>query len=262
MDLSQISQTRNLLGKVGAALCGLLFLALLDGLIAQFRQPQNVFKVLPGETVEINGPMAGEVKSVQEVAYTSDSERLRLTFLSLHKGYFLGGDMWRGELTVNRDIAPGEYRLTVAPKGPTLEKPLPPFRIIVYADAQARRQSSTSMIQRFTGYSPWVVAPAFLLLILPAFGMVFYLSQKREALMARQGKAEVYRAVRQEEGWAIRFGLGTVHGVVPGVRVTVSDEQDRMVAAAEVTEASETDSWAMASGEAEIKAGYVVSMSG
>ena len=262
MDLYQISQKRSLLGKVGAALCGLLFLALLDGLIAQFRQPQNVFKVLPGESVEINGPLPWDVKGVEELAYRGDSEHLRLTFVTLHKGYFLGGDMWRGQIAVGRGILPGEFRLIVTPKSPTPEKPLPPFRIIVYADAQARRQSSTSMIQRFTGYSPWAVAPAFLPFILLAFGMVFSLSQKRETLMARQGKAEIYRAVRQEEGWTIRFGLGTVHGVVPGMRVTVLDEQDRMVAAAEVTEASETDSWATAPGEAEIKAGYVVSMSG
>ena len=106
MDLYQISQKRSLLGKVGAALCGLLFLALLDGLIAQFRQPQNVFKVLPGESVEINGPLPWDVKGVEELAYSGDSEHLRLTFVTLHKGYFLGGDRWLGQLSVGRGILP------------------------------------------------------------------------------------------------------------------------------------------------------------
>jgi len=259
MDLKQISKSRQFLGKAGAALCALLFLAVLDGLIAQFRQSPNVLRVLPGETVEINGPVRGEVKDLQELEYSSDTKHLTFSLLALHKGYFLGGDMWRGQLTVSRSLSPGEYRLTVAVKGTPQDQAPPPFRVLVYANAQAWLQSSPSLIQRYTEYSPWTVAPALLPLILLAFGLVFYLSQRRERLLLQQGKAEVYRLVRGDSGWAVRFGLGAAQGLSPGMRVVIRDGQDRAVATAEVRETGETDSWAMAGGDQEVKIGYLVS---
>ena len=258
MDLPQVSNWRQVLGKAGSALCALLFLAVLDGLIAQFRQPPNVLRVLPGETVQINGGLRGEVKDLQELEYSSDTKHLALTILALHKGYFLGGDMWRGQLTVDRSQAPGEYRLIVSVKGTPREQAPPPFRVLVYADAQTRLQSSPSLIQRYTGYSPWIVAPAFLPFILLTFGLVFYLSQRREALLLQQGRGEVYRVVRDEAGWAIRFWLGTAHGLSPGTRVIIRDEKDRNVGTAEVREAGETDSWAVVNGDQEVKIGYLV----
>ena len=60
-SLEQISRRRNFLGKVGACCCLLVFLALLDGLVARFREPPNMLKILPGESLEINGPLQDEV---------------------------------------------------------------------------------------------------------------------------------------------------------------------------------------------------------
>ncbi|MHB8067369.1 MAG: hypothetical protein ACYDIC_05660 [Desulfobaccales bacterium] len=259
MDLIQISQRRRFLGKVGAALCTLLFLAVLDGLIAQFRQGPNLLKVLPGETVEIDGPVRGEIKDLQELEYNSNTKNLTLSVQALHKGYFMGGDMWRGQLTAGRSLAPGEYRLTVSIRGTPPEQAPPPFDVLVYADVQARLRSSPSLIQRHTGYSSWFVAAAFLPLILLVFGLVFLLSQRREALLRQQGQAEIYRMVRDETGWTIRFGLGTDQGLTPGERLAILDEEGRNVGAAEVKEVGETDSWAVVSGDQEVKIGYLVS---
>ncbi len=261
MDLLQVSKWRQFLGKVGSVLCALLFLAVLDGLIAQFRQGPNLLKVLPGETVEIDGPVRGEIKNLQELEYSSDTKHLTLSVQALHKGYFLGGDMWRGQITVGRSLSPGEYRLTVSVRGTPPEQAPPPFHVLVYASAQARLQSSPSLIQRYTGYSVWIVAPAFLPFILLVFGLVFLLSQRRERLLLQQGKGEIYRLVRDEAGWTIRFGLGAAHGLSPGTRVVIRDEEDRTVGAAEVRETGETDSWAVVSGDQEVKIGYLVSIS-
>jgi hypothetical protein len=234
-------------------------LALLDGLISQFREPSNILKVLPGSSVEINGPLYDEVQNVRELTYTSSSEQLSLDFEVAHKGYFLGGAMWRGRLAVSPQIPAGEYTLTVGIRGKAPPQPLPPYRIIVYPDPVSRQQSSKSLIRRYLGVSPWLVPPFFLPAILLAFGLVFYLSQKTEAFLAQQGKAEVYRVVKGEGGYIIRFGLGTAHGVQPGAHLTIFDDQGHTAGTVEVEEASKTDSQAVVKTDQVIKPGFIVS---
>src|SRR4030042_6497906 len=97
MDLIQVSQRRNLAGKAGAVFFCLAFLALVDGLVGQFREPANMLRVLPGMTVEINGGLTAEVKGVQDLEFASSSEQLKVSFDAVHKGFFLGGEMGRGE---------------------------------------------------------------------------------------------------------------------------------------------------------------------
>ena len=258
MTIEQATQWRSGLGKIAAVFCLFMFLTVLDGLVARFREPANVFKVLPGEAVEINGPVVEEVSSIQELTYQGSSPLLRLEFLALHKGYFLGGDMWRGRLTADGQLAPGEYQVLVQGPGKGGEKPLPPFRILVYPDEGSRQRSAPSLVLRFTSYSPLTVAPGLLALVLAAFGWVFFLSQKIEALLGQKGQAEIYRVLRRDDGWEIRFGLGTAHGLHPGDRLAVYDFQGRRAAGGEVQEAGERSAWAVIPGDQEVKEGYIV----
>jgi len=260
LELDQINRRRLLLGRVGACCCLLLFLALVEGLVARFREPANLWKVLPGMSTEMNGPLEDEVQDIRELRYTSTSPHLRLTFSAAHKGYFLGGDMWRGQLQVNPQAEPGEYHLTVGIIGKTPPKPLPPYRILVFADPLSLQRSNKSLIHYYSGLSPWVVAPGFLPAILLCFGAVFLLSQKKEKLLAGLGRAEIYRVTHKDGEWTIKFGLGTDHGVKPGSRVEILDGQERTVGTAEVEEARATDALALARSDREIKPGYIVSL--
>ena len=80
MNLEQTSRWRDLSGWAAAGFCLLALLALLDGLIGQFREPANLIKLLPGMTAEIDGPLQEEVQGIQELTYLSDSKDLKLTF--------------------------------------------------------------------------------------------------------------------------------------------------------------------------------------
>ena len=257
--LDQISRWRNLLGKVGACCCILMFLAVLDGLVARFREPPNVLKVLPGMSEEMNGPLEEEVGDIRDLTYASSSPHLGLVFAAVHKGYFLGGDMWRGQLQVAPQTPPGEYRLTVGVKGKKPARPLPPYRVLVFADPLSRQQSYKSIISSHTGLSPWAAAAYFLPAILLSFGGVYYLSQKKEEFLARLGRAEIYRVARREGEYVIGFGLGTSHGLQAGSKIDIFNEQEQVVATGEVEEADTTDSLAVVRSDREIKPGYVVS---
>ncbi len=259
MDLEQISAWRSLAGKAAAGFCLLALVALLDGLIGQFREPANVVKLLPGGATEINGALAEKVQGVQDLTVVSDTGQLEVAIEAVHKGYFLGGEMWRGQLTASPRIQPGEYHLTVNPKKMHAPGTPPALRILVYPDSLSRQRSYRSFIRRYGDVPPFGVAAGCLPGILLAFGLVYYLSGRREALLAQGGQAEVYRVQRQEGGCEIRFALGTTHGLGPGVQVQIWDGQGQRVGLAQVEESNLTDSRAVLTGDQEIKTGYLVS---
>ena len=95
--------------------------------------------------------------------------------------------------------------------------------------------------------------------ILLAFGAVYLLSGKREALLAATGQAEVYQVTRGDDGYEIRFGLGTAHGMSPGARVAIYDEAGQQVGTGTVEVCNQKVSVAQATSDQPIKAGYLVS---
>lgn len=259
MDLKQVTRWQNLAGKAGAAFCLIALLGLLDGLLVHFREPANVVKVLPGAVAEINGELTDEAHRLEELTYLSNSDQLRVAFEAIHKGYFLGADMWRGRLEVGPHIAPGEYSLAVLPKRSSSPRKAPAFRILVYADALGLRQSSPSLIRRTLGVSPFGVAAACLPGILLAFGAVFLLSGKRDELLAARGRAEIYQVIRGDGISEIRFALGADQGMSPGDRIAIYNPEGLEVGTATVEVLGPTDSAALVSADQEIRVGYLVS---
>jgi hypothetical protein len=259
MDVAQVTRWRDLASKIAAAFCVIALLVLVDGLLVHFREPANLVKVLPGASVEINGELTDEAHQVEDLTFTSDSDRLKVIFAAIHKGYFLGGDMWRGRLIVGPDISPGEYNLSILPKGAASSRKAPAFRILVFPDALSLQKSSTSIVRRWFGVSAFAVAAGCLPGILLGFGAVYLLSGKRDALLAASGRAEVYQVSGGDGGYEIRFGLGTAHGMSPGARVAIYDEGGQQVGTGIVEVCNQQVSVAQATSDQPIKAGYLVS---
>jgi hypothetical protein len=141
------------------------------------------------------------------------------------------------------DISPGEYNLSVLPKRTDSPRKAPAFRILVFPEALILQQNSTSVVRRWFGVSAFAVAAGCLPGILLAFGAVYLLSGKREALLAATGQAEVYRVTRGDDGYEIRFGLGTAHGMSPGARVAIYDERGQQVGTGTVEVATRRPLW-------------------
>jgi hypothetical protein len=257
MTLEQAVQWRNVIGKATAYLCMVLAIAMLDGVIAQFREPVNVFHLLPGTSESINGHLQEQLAAIEELTCTSSSDSIQVTFESLHSGFWLGGYMWRGKLTVSPQAVPGKYSVVIRPRGKPEQKSDLTFRVNVYADEASHRQSFKSIIRRTADFSPWWVVAVLLPIVGVAFGSVFLLSQKIDGLMAQSGKAEVYLVRPEEFGQEIAFGLGTRHGVQVGSRVTILNETGQPVCTAEIQQVSATDAVARAGSECDVKPGYV-----
>lgn len=258
MNLEQTSRWRDLYGWAAAGFCLLAFLALIDGLVGQWREPANLIKLLPGITAAIDGPLQEEVKGIQELTYLSDSKDLKLTFAMVHKGYFLGGLLWRGQITAGSQIPPGEYHLTVAPRRSTSKEATLGFRIMVFPDRLGLQHSSKSIIRRYSGFSPWAAAAVCLPGILLAFGAVFYLTLKVDRILAEKGKAEIYRVIKRDGSFEVHFGLGTEHGVGPGLELRVYNPRGKSVGLARVEEAAPRDAIALVITDQEIRPGFMV----
>jgi hypothetical protein len=259
MDLEQVHKWRDLASKIGAAFCVIALLALVDGLLVHFREPANLVKMLPGAVTKINGELTDEAHGTEDLTFTSNSDQIKVIFEAIHKGYFLGGDMWRGRLLVGPQISPGEYSLSVIPKRTVSPRKAPAFRIIVFPTALSLQKSSSSLIRRWFGISAFVVAAGCLPGILVAFGAVFLLSGKRDALLAAAGKAEIYQVTRTESGCDVRFALGTSHGISPGTKIFIHDATGREVGTGTVEAANQKNAVAQVTGDQEIKVGYMVS---
>lgn len=260
MELSHANRLRSLAGHIAAGLCLLIFLALLDGLIAKFREPFHVFYVLPGTVTEINGPLPENVKEISSLSYVSSSPHLKIEFETLHSGYFFGGNMWRGRLVVSPATPPGQYLLAIRLPEGISEKPPPPYRVVVFADAAGLRQSSRSLLLRHLGLSPWLVSVAlapFLLLILVA---VFFCSRRIEKLLAQKGLAEIYKVARGEGFYLVAFGFGAEHGLALGQEFAILDPAGRWVGSGKVQELLPTDAIGRTWVEEPLRPGYLVSL--
>ena len=259
MDLGQVNHWRDLASKIGAAFCVIALLVLVGGLLVHFREPASLVKALPGTVTAINGELTDEAHQVQDLTFVSNSDQLQVTFEAIHKGYFLGGDMWRGRLLVGPQISPGEYSLSVMPRRTLSPRKAPAFRIVVFPDALSLQKSSTSQIRRWFGISAFQVAAGCLPGILLAFGAVYLFSGRREALLAASGQAEIYRVTRGDGGYEIRFGLGTADGMSPGVRVIICDEAGQQVGTGTVEVSNQTVSVAQVTADQKVKVGDLVS---
>ena len=196
---------------------------------------------------------------MEELTFTSDSDQLKVSFKAIHQGYFLGGDMWRGRLIVGPGIAPGEYSLPVLPKKTASPRKAPACRILVFPEALSLQKSSTSVIRRWFGLSAFWVSAGCLPGILLAFGAVFWLSGKRDSLLAAAGQTEICRVTRGDEGYELRLALGTAHGMSPGAGIAMDNNAGQQVGTGAVEVSDQMMSVAQAVSEPAIKVGYLVS---
>jgi hypothetical protein len=256
MTLERMSRWRRWAGIMGAAFCALALLAVIDALVAQFKKPPNLYQVLPGAVLDIQGPLRETVDATQKLIFQCDSQDIRLVFEGVQTGYWMGGVLWRGRLIIGPETRPGLYSLQVFGPGKATTPPFPPFQVRVFGDPGTYRRNLPSLIQRHSGAVPWGVAAVAFVPVLGLFALVFFLSQKIERLLAREGKAEIYRVRQSELGIEISFGLGSDQGLEAGTRLNLFDEKGQSLGTVEVLTVTSRDAVALAAAEQAVRPGY------
>ena len=259
-ETARVSKWRAVLQKTSSIFLLIVVICLIDSCQAKFRQPINILHLLPGETETVSGILNRHVKDVNELKHKSNSNLITLSITSTYSGFWFGTPGWNGQLTVNPDIAPGLYTLTVAPEENTPKDEQFVLYVAVHPDAASLRKTFTSLIMRFSGVHPWKIVAFMLPLTILTFGAVFLLSRKIESLMANSGSAEVFWMRVADEGYEIAFGLGTKHGIRPGDRLSLFNDKSEKVGTVEVRKVSKSNSVAMAGFDSEVRTGYMVSV--
>ncbi|NMC49755.1 MAG: hypothetical protein GYA47_10085 [Desulfovibrio sp.] len=251
---------RNAMGRTGALLMAMAVLCVIDGLTAQMRQEQNMFQMLAGGEMVVNGPMPPDTAELRDLVIEGATDVIRLAPEEIYKGFWMGGLMWKGEARAASDATPGAY--TVSVRGEKEEKPHPAltFTFRIYPDGPSLRANAAEYVMRYIGFHPYAVAATLFPLAIACGLTVFILAKKMERDMAGQGKAEIYMLKRSPEGLQISFGLGTDQGLEPGVLVSVRNEAGLTVGRATVTRCTETDAIAVLAGDGQAELGNLVSL--
>jgi hypothetical protein len=258
MDLKQTLTWRNRIGKTGTLLSVLLLLTVLDGLISRFREPPNHFSCLPGSRIAVSGPLKEKAENIEELTYRSDSREIQLVFEGIQTGFWLGENLWNGRLDIDPLVQPGEYTLRVQTGKKPEIKSGTLLQIEVHKDLRQLHQKSKSFLLRYLGTSLWQAALFMIPLIMIIFGIVFFLSHKIEMLLAEQGKAEVYRIRKGDEGFEIFFGLGSKQGIKPGSFLTILDKQGGVVGSVTPQEIFEGHSIARVDSGMTVQPGFMI----
>jgi hypothetical protein len=261
MTLAQAKQRRTWAGRAVALLIILMFVALFDALVAQFRQPANIFEALPGESVDLNGSLPEGIKDIAALTHVCSSDDLQFSFTEIHKGFWLGGNMWRGIVKVSPATPPGTYSVAVSPKMTVAGYPTRFIYITVYRDLPSLNHHSRSYLRRYAGVSPWAVSGLFLVLTALPVVLLFRLANQIDMHLAQRGQAEIYKVEKAEGGYVIAFGLGTSHGVGPGAQVSILDPQGTYVGTAQVEKSTAQDSVGRATVDRDIRPGFFVTRS-
>jgi len=78
--------------------------------------------------------------------------------------------------------------------------------------------------------------------------------------MVRPDTTAIYMIKKSTEGFIVSFRCGTDHGIRPGMKLTVVNEEGFRVGVVEVLGSTETESVALVAGESGIKLGCLVSL--
>lgn len=199
-ELAQaVGQTKRikLWGKISATLFLFAALAVLDGLQSLARHDFNSFDLIPGETTFISGMLPEGVTSHEDLVIRLEGadgvgaggvDGLTVRPVASFKGFWLGGQMWRAEVTVPDFVVPGKAFLTVVDlirpsrkvskdNGgesqntpdpimgeevqedlPLVQNPMLVYAVTIWPNALARQKAEKSMVRRLAGFSPFWLA--------------------------------------------------------------------------------------------------------
>lgn len=245
----------RVLGKFSACIFLIAALAVIDGLQTLMRQDFNSVSLVPGETVLMSGMMPQNATSHAELLVRVEGLS-GLTFkpVTSFKGFWMGGDMWRAELSANATTLPGKGTLTVvdmvpmkkvgqtsvrdedSPRQPVSgnssnsssapvmgQNPALVYSLSVWGSATEREASEHSFIRRFTGRAPFAAAAAAAGAAL-LFGIGnFICFSKAEKTLARRKVYVIHGIKKQADGLDASFAHAGQDDFTPGDAVALYD---------------------------------------
>lgn len=188
-------------GRVAMVLLGLALLTFFDGLRGGILGNSGQIRLIPGERYAVSGPLPPKTERIEDFVIEGNAPdgTVRLVPEGIFTGYLFGGGMWRGHLAIDRFARPGLREIRVRDRFGEKQNPALVFNVRVFAGAPERRAQSPSLVMRWFGFPPLVLAACLVLPGLMIGGLNYLLGRKWHAVLAAHGCGEVFR-VRRAEG--------------------------------------------------------------
>lgn len=229
MSHTQLAAWRNLAGWLGTICLFLVLACLIDGSQAGGRKAPNTNEVLPGQSIKISGPMPRDAETLEQLLLRSSEPALGLRLEETYSGFWMGGQLWRAEVSVPRGLAPGDYTVSLSARNETSPKFTQTYTMRVFQDQKALDRDSLSVVTSRLGLSPFVLATV-LLPVGVAFGVLSTLLSRRLARTLRGlGLGQLFRIQKTEEGLRVFYTLGAEDGLADTDTVEILDPRGETV---------------------------------
>ena len=187
-----LSEARKLLarsrlfGRLSACIFLLAALAVVDALQTLVRHEFNTLDIVAGETMLVSGMLPADAKSHDDLEVSIEgAPGVSFTPVETYKGFWMGGHMWRAELSAEPGTPPGKVVITITdiippPKDAPAtyddrdrsilyggqQNPALVFGLSVWPSEKERRAADSSLFRRYTGFPAFGVAVAAVVLAL------------------------------------------------------------------------------------------------
>jgi hypothetical protein len=208
----------RIVSRFGAAIALVFLLSIVDSVVSGHLESDTFFRALAGMQQPISGNLAQPVADLEALTYVIDTPLVQLDLIGVK------GRIWHGKLVVAPSAPQGTFHLRVFAAGSPADSHAPVLTVRVYDNPGQYQASFKSLIRRFSGLSPLWLALAAMPLVLGSLWLAYYLSGRREAVLADKGIVPIVKMVRLATDWEITFALGLNQGIALGDTLLLLDE--------------------------------------
>lgn len=211
-------------GLFAAIVLVLAFAVLIDGLLSHMRGGGSYrLEMLAGTTEAVSGPIgsAPAVASDMRAFPIPKDAPLSFEFHGFFTSYWFGTGMWRGSVHVSETAPSGTYALAVGLEGQPSSS-FQTYTISVARDESEQDRQSLSLVRRWTGWNPFILAGILAALGIGTGSGCFFLGRRCSALLADMGLAEIIKV--QPEGDLFRVFAVTGKRAIEGKSFVVYDD--------------------------------------
>lgn len=173
----------------------LALLILFDGLRSGIFGTQGPVHLVPGDEYAISGPLPPRTDTLEDFVIdgTLRDNSIVLKADGIFRGYWFGGGMWRGRIVVGSQCPPGHYEFAVRDKFGEKQNPALIFSAQVFVGNAERQAHSPSLVMRWCGVEPFLVAGILGCVGLLCVGLNYLFGHQWSKVLAEHSCGVVFR---------------------------------------------------------------------
>lgn len=193
--------------------------ALADALAGGWRGANAPIALIPGSRYAISGPLPPQTKSIEEFIIEGQPEDgvVRLLPENIFSGYLFGGSMWRGVIAVAPHAPQKSFVISIQSPQGYKQNPALVFSVRVWPDQSTLNANSPSLLTRWTGKNPFLLAAGLVLcgLLGGTFNYMFGRLWARHLQTHHCG--EIYKLHHTDHGTEVTVELRCTSDLSPGM---------------------------------------------